>query len=164
MKLLRLAVSSALFAGAIAACAQPDDVPALQEETTQVAKSYQQRFDELEHRAREIKADGLSGTTMHAYQLAISTIGDAKNQLRQLPTRIAAGVKNHSADELHKLLDDMNHRFEQAVLTANTELTAVEDQAALARHGLVAAQAAPEQAPNPHARAADGSTDNAPVQ
>lgn len=159
MKLLRLAVSSVLLAGALAACSQPDDVPALQEEATQVAKSYQVRFDELEHRLREIKPEGFTAPTARAYQQGIALIGEHKNLLRQIPVRVQAGVKNRQRDELQKLIDELHSRFEDAVIEANVAVTAVEDQVALAHRGL-----APIPTAAGKAQAGNGSTDPADVQ
>ena len=156
MKPLRLAVSSVLFAGSLAACSQPNDVPALQEEATQLAKSYQVRFDELEHRLREIKPEGFAAPVARAYQQGAATIGESKNLLRQIPLQIQAGVKNRQPDELQKLIDQMHHRFEDAITEANVAVTAVEDQVALAHRGLTPGAG--------KAEASNGSTEPADVQ
>lgn len=119
-----------------------------------MSKGYQARFDELEHRARDIKVDGLNVQAQRTFQQGLALLGEHKNLMRQVPLRIQAGVRNHQPAELQKLIDEMHERFEDSAIAINTAIGAVEDQAALVRRGLAPAQP-PSRA---HAEASNGST------
>jgi hypothetical protein len=140
-------VPALLAAGLLGACDKPNDLPHLLEEATTAAKSYQDRFDDLARRARAIHGETLSSDTQRVYQQAISTLSRYRNDLRQIPLRIQAGARSGPPEELQKLIDEMQERFEGGVIEANAELTAVESQIALADqrpHGAPATPAAPQ--------------------
>jgi hypothetical protein len=158
-------VPGLLAAGLLGACDKPNDLPHLQDEATTAAKSYQERFDDLARRARAIHGETLSSDTQRVYQQAISTLSRYRNDLRQIPLRIQAGARSGPPEELQKLIDEMQERFEGGVIEANAELTAVESQIALADqrpHGAPAPAPAAPAAPQPSEGNTAGS--DAPIQ
>jgi len=107
----------------LAACERPNDLPALQDEALAIARSYEDRFDELAHRAAAIRREALTtADAQKAYERATSVLVRDRNDVRQIPVRVKAG----SPEELHRLVEEMHARFERGVTEANAELTAVE--------------------------------------
>jgi hypothetical protein len=141
---LRLVALSIL----LAACEKPNDIPRMQDEALALAKSYQDRFDDLAHRAQAIHPERLTSLdAQRAYQQASSRLIRSRNDLRQVPLAVQAGVKS-GPEELQKLIDSMRERFEGAVIQANDELDAVESAVALAEQHPAGAPA-PTPAPEP---------------
>jgi hypothetical protein len=134
-------------------CARANDTPRLQEEARQVAQLYGEQFDELAHRAEElskrgntVRADAATADAAKAtYRNAITKIEDARQILKDVPTRIAAGVKSDDRDALPKLIDSLRERFEHDVVEVNGELDAVDSWIANAE--LAGARPAPPPTP-----------------
>jgi hypothetical protein len=142
---LRLVVLSVL----LAACEKPNDVPRMQDEALALAKSYQDRFDDLAHRAQAIHPERLASLdAQRTYQQASSRLIRSRNDLRQVPLSVRAGAQ-HAPEEMQKLIDSMRERFEGAVIQANAELDAVESAVAMTeqRPGSAPAPAAPATEP-----------------
>jgi hypothetical protein len=147
---LRTVVSCFVLAGAslVAACAQPNDVPALQEEAQQTAKSYQDRFADLAERAHAIKPGELSPDALRVYSQVEASLARYRNDLNQLPTRIATGVKNGPTD-LYKLLDSMHGHFEAGVIETNAQLNAIDTQMTALKQSPPVVAAAPAAGDQP---------------
>ena len=136
---LSFALASVLALGlgvlpAASGCERSNDVPRLQDEARQVAQEYQERFEELGHRAEAIskrgntlRADALNSVeAQRVYREAMTKIEDDRQLLKDIPTRIAAGVKSDDRDALPRLIDSLRERFEHDVTTATADLAAVE--------------------------------------
>lgn len=145
---LRLAVSSFLLAGALVACAKPNDLPHLQDEALAITKSYQVRFDELGERAQQIRPEQLTNPEVQrVYQQAAAVIARFRNDLHQIPVRVQAGVKTNEPEELQKLIDELRERLEGGFIEANAELDAVDSQIAAIAPGAHGTQAHTAPAP-----------------
>ncbi|HEU4732368.1 MAG TPA: hypothetical protein VFT22_30950 [Kofleriaceae bacterium] len=119
----------------VAACDKGNDVPRMQAEALEIAKSYQARFDDLSRRASAIPRDRLStADAQWAYGQAISTLDRFRNELQQVPVMVQAGAKSGNPEELEKLIDSMHERFEAGVIDATAKLSAVESWLAIAEH------------------------------
>jgi len=139
---------SALFALFTASgCEKINDVPRLRDEALTIAAGYQERFDDLAHRAAAINPDRLTTTEVQrVYLQAKSTLDRFRNDVRQFPVQVQAGAANGNAEELAKLIDETRARFEHGVIETTTELTAVENWLTAAdQHG--AQRGAPPPAP-----------------
>lgn len=133
---------------AASGCEKTNDVPRLQDEALAMAKGYQERFDELAHRAEAINPASLGTTEVQrAYQQARSTLDRYRNDLRQVPIQAQAGVTNGNPDELRKLIDSKRAWFEGGMMEAISEITAVESWLGMARQRRMTPQA--PQAPEP---------------
>jgi hypothetical protein len=112
---------------AASGCEETNDVVRLQDEALVMAKAYQQRFDELAHRADAIDPQTLStAEVQRVYQHARSTLGRYRNEVRQAPIQAQTGARNGNPDELRKLIASLRERFEEGVIDATSGLTAVE--------------------------------------
>jgi len=146
-----LPVLSALLALCTASgCEKVNDVPRLKDEALTMASGYQERFDDLAHRAAAIKPDRLTTSeAQRVYLQAKSTIDRFQNDVRQLPVQAQTSAANGNAEDLQKLIDMTRERFEDGVIEATSELTAVENWLAAAdQHGAPRAPA-PPAAPEP---------------
>lgn len=129
-----LVVLSLALLPTVSGCARANDTPRLQEEARQVAQTYGEEFDELAHRAEELSKRGntvradaaASDAAKVTYRNAITKIEDARQILKDVPTRIAAGVKSEDRDALPKLIDSLRERFEHDVIVVNGDLDAVD--------------------------------------
>ncbi len=149
---LHAVVSSALLALlAASGCEKVDDVPRLRDEALTTATGYQERFDDLAHRAAAIKPDRLTTTEVQrVYQQAKTTLDRFRNDVRQFPVQAQASATNGNPEDLQKLIDVTRERFEGGVIEATTELTAVENWlAAVEQHGALRTPGAPAAPASP---------------
>ena len=140
---------------AASGCEKTNDVPRLKDEALATAKDYQQRFDELAHRADVIGRRGNtlppdtlnSADAQRVYRQAQAKLEEYRRNLQQAPTLVEAGVKSGRPEELHKLIDSLHDRFEDGVVETTSQLAAVESWIAAAE----LRQGAPRIAPAPPA-------------
>jgi hypothetical protein len=154
---LRVVALVALLASlAVAACEKPNDLPRLQDEAVATAKLYQQRLDELSHRAAAIgprvaalASDAPDGArARQAYQQALATIEDRRRDLRQqLPPAVQAAMKSGNPEELARLIDRLREVQEHSATEATSKLSAAESWVAIAEQR----QSAPRAAAPPSA-------------
>jgi hypothetical protein len=141
-------------------CEKTNDVPRLKDEALAVKKDYEQRFDELAHRAEAI---GRRGKTLppdaqdavsaqRIFRQALSRIEEDRGNLQQVPTGIEAGAKSGNPEELGKLIDGLRERLDRGVVETTSDLAAVESWLGVVEQQQRAAraQAAPP-APDPDA-------------
>jgi chromosome segregation ATPase len=115
---------------AASGCEKTNDVPRLRDEVLATAKDYQQRVDELQHRADEaarrantLPRDALnSADAQRVFRQALGKLGEARRHLQQAQ----AAVKSDSVEELEKLLDSVRERVESEVVETTSEISAVE--------------------------------------
>jgi alkanesulfonate monooxygenase SsuD/methylene tetrahydromethanopterin reductase-like flavin-dependent oxidoreductase (luciferase family) len=143
---------------AVFGCEKANDVPRLKDEAMATAKNYQQRFDELAHRAEALSQRGSalppdtlnSANAQRIYRQAQSRLEDYRRSLQQAPTSVEAGVKSGNPEELHKLIASLHERFGDGVVETTAQLSAVESWIATAEHRQPAPRVAPAQpAPEP---------------
>ena len=132
-------------------CEKVNDVPHLKDEALTMASGYQERFDDLAHRAAAINPDRLTTTEVQrVYLQAKSTIDRFRNDVRQLPVQAQTSAANGNPEDLQKLIDVTRERFEGGVIEATTELTAVENWLAAAeQHGALRPSGAPPDRASP---------------
>jgi hypothetical protein len=139
---------------AVSGCEKANDVPRLQDEARATAKAYQERFDELGHRAEAISKRGNtlrvenSVDAQVAYRAAVTTLGENRRILQGLPARIDASGGTGDPDALPKLIDSVRERFENAVRLINWNLDAVESWIHIAERQQNRWAASPPAAPN----------------
>jgi hypothetical protein len=161
--LLALLVASVIAASG---CARTDDLPRLQDEALAVARTYQQRFDELGERAEALRQRGaaLPPEVLSAskagptFRSALSRLTEYRSKLQQVPaslkTAAAAGDR-----AVMKLIDELRHDLERGRIETISELAAVESAIAAAERQPAGARGAP-----PADRAgASGAQDAAPT-
>jgi hypothetical protein len=138
----------AVLALTAAGCEKANDLPRMQDEALATARSYQGRFDELARRAEAIRTDRLrTAAVQRVFEQARSTLARYRNDLKQVPILVQAGVKSANPEELLKLIDTMRERFEGGVIEASSELAAVESWIAMAdREGDLQVAPAPASA------------------
>jgi len=129
-------------------CEKTNDLPRLQEEALATAKRYQERFDELAHRAEAIgkRARTLppssqnSSDAQRVYGLAIRAISQARASLTQVPRQVEDEVSERAPgapgkppealakrrETLVKRIDNLREDSDQAMLEATADLSAVE--------------------------------------
>jgi hypothetical protein len=149
--LVSLPLLSALLALFTASgCEKVNDVPRLKDEALTMASGYQERFDDLAHRAAAINPDRLTTTEVQrVYLQAKSTLDRFRNDVRQFPVQAQTSAVNGNPEDLQKLIDVTRERFEDGVIEATTELTTVENWLTAAdQHGAQRAPATPA-APEP---------------
>lgn len=140
---------------AASGCDKTNDVPHLKDEALATAKDYQQRFDELAHRAEAIGRRGStlppdtlnSAGAQRVYRQAQGKLEEYRRNVQQAPALVEAGVKSGSPEELHKLIASWHERFEGGVVETTSALTAVESWIASTEQR----QGAPQIAPAPPA-------------
>jgi hypothetical protein len=119
---------------AVSGCEKSNDTPRLQDEARATAKEYQERFDELAHRAEAISKRGntlradpqSSAEAQRVYRQALTVLEDNRRFLLQVPASIDTSAKSADPDALPQLIDSLRERFEHAVIEVNAELDAVE--------------------------------------
>jgi hypothetical protein len=155
-----VSISLALLPAA-SGCARPNDTPRLQEEARQVAAEFQERFEELAHRAEAISRHGNSvradaansADAQRVYREAITKIEDARQLLKGVPGQIEAGAKGEDRDALPRLIDSLRERFERDAIEVNANLDAVDAWIGYAELNRAAPPAA---APNPAGTVQEG--------
>lgn len=136
---------------AASGCGKTNDVPRLKDEALATARAYQQRFDELAHRAEVIGRRGNtlppdtlnSADAQRVYRQAQGKLEEYRRNLQQAPALVEAGVKSGSSEALHKLIDSWHERFEGGVIETTSELAAVEGWISSAEQRQGAARIAP---------------------
>lgn len=140
---------------AASGCEKANDVPRLKDEAMATMKDYQQRFDELAHRAEVIGQRGTalppealnSADAQRLYRQAQGRLEEYLRNLQQAPNLVEAGVKSGSPEQLHKLIASLHERFEDGVVETTAQLSAVESWITAAEQR----QRAPRVAPAPPA-------------
>jgi hypothetical protein len=148
-------------------CEKPNDLPRLQDEAVATAKIFQHRVDELSHRAAALgpRIGALTpdvpgaATARGLYQQAVATIEARRRDLQQqLPTGLAAGMKNGNPEELVQLIDRLKATQERSAIETDSALSAVESWLAISdRHAPRAAAAPRAQDSGDRAPGAPGS-------
>lgn len=130
----------ALLAGpALAGCEQPNDVPHMQEEARASKTRYQERVDELVRRAQlagqrlaALPREAADPTVRRVFQQARTTLERARNDLRQVDSKVDAGAKTGKAEELEKVVAVLHERLDGAILEATAQVGALESWVAIA--------------------------------
>jgi hypothetical protein len=129
---------AALTVGAVLAvsgCDKSNDLPHMKEEALATAKTYQEQIDDLTRRAQVLGQRATAvpriASVRKTYQEAISVIGRARNDLKQIPVRVQAAAVT-KPEELARLIADLHERTDEAIREATTGLAAVESWLALA--------------------------------
>jgi len=157
---LRVVAPVTLLAFLVAGgCEKPNDLPRLQDEAVATAKLYQQRVDELSHRAAVIgprvaalaSAAPDGARARQAYQQALAAIEDRRRDLQQqLPLGVQGAMKSGNPDELARLIDRLREVQERSATEATSRLSAVESWVAIAEQRQTAPRAgAAPSAPEP---------------
>jgi len=143
---------------AASGCEKTNDVPRLRDEALATAKDYQQRVDELQHRADEIARhantlppDALNtADAQRVFRQALSKLSESLRHLQQAQ----GAATSDSIEELEKLIDSLRERVEREVVEITWELSAVESWTATIQQRRGAPRV-PPAAPDP-------ATDDAP--
>lgn len=137
---LRTIVSVTVFPAMLLAalvasgCEKTNDLPRLQDEALATAKDYQQRFDELSHRAAALgqRGNALPPETLNSadarrvFQQALVTIDDHRRDLQKVPAAVKAAVASGNPEALHKIIGEVHEHFEDGVTKASAQLAAFE--------------------------------------
>jgi hypothetical protein len=138
----------ALFPLAAAGCEKVNDVPRMQDEALEVAKSYRGRLDELAHRADAIRFDRLrTADAKLTYKEARIALDRARTELQRLALTIPDKAKAGTPEDLQRLIDTARERLELGVTDATSKLSAVESSLAMAEHPGDGRPPAPPPAP-----------------
>lgn len=126
-------------------CEKTNDMPHLQDEALAMAKRYQQRFDDLAHRAEAINPASLGTTEVQrVYQQARSALVRYRNDVRQVAPQVQTAAKTGNPDELRKLVDAKRAWFEGGVMEATAQVAAVESWLDVAKQRHMTPQAPTE--------------------
>jgi len=153
---------------ALGACETPPDEPHMRDEALALAARYDERLDELKHRAEAVEQrraplphDTLaSASADRDLAQAHSVIEDQRGYLRTVRSRLQ---KPSTRAELRRLLDEMRGRLEDGVTEAIADLSAVESWIAIATR--TGAPGAPRPPPEPvDDRAPETDRSGAPIR
>jgi hypothetical protein len=152
------------------ACETPPDEPRMRDEALALAARYDERLDELEHRAEAVEQrraplphDSLaSASADHDLGQAHSVIEDQRGYLKTVRTRLQ---RPSTRAELRRLLDEMRSRLEDGITEVIADLSAVESWVAIAtRAGAPGAQPAPPPPEPVDDRAPETDRSGAPIR
>jgi hypothetical protein len=143
----------------LAGCDKTSDLPRLQDEALATAKIYQQRFDELAHRADALAPHAAalpagaprSAPAELAYRQAVDAIKERRNDLQQVPAAVQSASKSGDPEDLMKLIDGLRARSERSVTEVTTELSIYEGWIATAERWQGTPAAAPAEPAEPAA-------------
>lgn len=134
-----LSLVALLAAPVLGGCAQPNDVPHMQEEALAAKTRYQERVDELVRRAQAagqrlgaLPRDVADAVTVRrVFQQARASLERARNDLRQVDSKVDAGAKTGKA-ELEKVVAALHERLDSAIFEATSQVGAIESWVAIA--------------------------------
>jgi len=152
-------LTTLLALAAAAGCEKTNDIPRLQEEAVATAKSFQERFDELAHRAEAIgkRARALppssqtNGNAGRLFGLAVRAITESRQALSRVQAEVKEDVDKGAPEALLKRIDELRETKEKAIIEATGDLAAVESWVAFTEQH----PDAPAPPPSPEPAAAD---------
>jgi hypothetical protein len=158
---------------AVSACEKPNDIPALQEQATIIAKYYQPKVEELAKRFREVVRrfkTGMGGLAPANVDDAQRRLNDANQRLTEAHRKVAPEsdqfigkqaaqlAKAGNVPDLEKLVEETDEKLATDTLVINNELTTVESWITIseaAAASIPRPREVPETSPTPEATSPD---------
>ncbi len=149
-----LAFATLLALAASAGCSKANDVPALEEDATNIVKFYTPRLDNLEARLHDVlQQSGRVPKNLPGSDEATRALVDARDKLvelrnlgKNIEKQAPALAKDGKRDELAKTVEDEEKRYEDGIRFVHENLMEVESWLANAIRATQSAQGSAQAA------------------